>query len=94
MRKIEIEEGLRVRFPGREAEFANGVEIGILLAHLGERRPVISQILSSGNGEQARVLAEKFGYRLVVEPVTHDAVKITMTAKGIRPRLRVVGSAC
>lgn len=93
MRKIEVGEGLRVRFPGRVAEFANGVEIGILLAHLGERRSVIVQTLSAENGEQARVLAERFGYRSVLEPATHDTVKITLTAKGIRPRLRVVAPA-
>ena len=92
MRTIEVEEGLRVRFPGRSASFADGVEIGILLARLGERRPVIAQSLSAGNAEQVRALAEKFGYRLMLEPSTRDTVQITLTANGIRPKLRVVSA--
>jgi len=93
VRTIEVEEGLRVRFPGRGASFADGVEIGILLAHLGERQPVIAQTISCGNAEQARVLAAKFGYRLTLEAAGADSMRITLTAQALRPRLRIVSSA-
>jgi hypothetical protein len=93
VRKIEVEEGLRVRFPGREAEFANGVEIGILLAQMGMRQPVVAQRIAAENVDQARTLAEKLGYRLVVDAVSADTVRVTLTAKGIRPKLKVVSTA-
>ena len=90
MRKIEILADLRVRFPERDAEFDEGVEVGIVatLMALGERN--IRRRISAGSVIQLRPLAEHFRYRLSAEP-GHDGVEVTLEPTYLRPSLRVVG---
>lgn len=90
MRRIEIEDGLTVRFPGREGEFADGVEIGVLAALMGMGVPVIARAVALSNIEQARALAEKLGYRLVVRPACGETVRVELRRLGVRPQLKVV----
>ncbi len=54
MRFIHVEDGLRLRFPGRDAAFNEGVEIGILAVNLASGRGEFTLQLSSGTLEQAR----------------------------------------
>lgn len=90
MRTIEIEDGLTVRFPGRESEFADGVEIGVLAALMGMGLPVIGRAIARDNIEQARKLAGKLGYRLVARPSTGETARVELRRAGVRPQLKVV----
>ncbi len=93
VRSIEIEDGLSVRFPRRSADFTEGVEIGILAAYMALRHPFIAREISTASLIQARVLAEKLGYRLTEEEEADAFTRITLTRQDIRPKLRLVSSA-
>lgn len=93
MRTIEVEEGLSIRFPERGSEFADGVEMGMLALEISSRRPVLSRTISSHNVDQARVLANKLGYRVVDAQRNGEWTRITVHQRGIRPLLRVVSDA-
>ena len=93
MRAIEVESGLTLRFPKRGPEFADGVEIGVLAALMALEQPVVSRTIATGNIEQARVLAENLGYRLVNTQLEGQTARITLNKRGVRPTLRVVTSA-
>lgn len=89
MRRITIEDGLTIRFPARDAGFAEGVEIGMLatlmaLGHEDIRRPI-----AHGTLEQARALAQGFGYRLVETGRGAEETRILLTRRA-RPALRLV----
>ncbi len=93
MRSIEIEDGLNVRFPRRSADFTEGVEIGILAALMALRHPFVARDIATTNLIQARLLAEKLGYRLTEEDSAGEMTRVTLTRQDIRPRLRLVSSA-
>jgi len=93
MRTIEVEQGLSIRFPERGPEFADGVEMGMLALQMSSRDPIIMRAVTSHNVEQARVLAEKLGYRVVQEDRRGPTTTITLHQRGMRPVLRVVSSA-
>lgn len=93
VRSIEIEDGLSLRFPRRSADFAEGVEIGILAAFMALRHPFVARDIATASLIQARVLAESLGYRLTEEETSGELTRITLTRHDIRPRLRLVSSA-
>ncbi|MFY9293865.1 MAG: hypothetical protein WAP03_24695 [Methylorubrum rhodinum] len=92
MRTIHVEEGLRLRFPGRDASFHEGVEIGILAVNLASGRSEFTLRFSSSTLEQARALASQLGYRTHV--VADDATwaEVTFLTGQRRPRLALVHS--
>lgn len=93
MRSIELEQGLKVRFPGQDASFADGVEIGVLATLMNLKRPEFDREIASGNVEQARALGRKFGYHLAdLDPVAADRVRVTFRARSLAPKLRLVAS--
>lgn len=94
MRSVELEQGLKVRFPGQDASFADGVEIGVLATLMVGRQPEFAREIASGNVEQARALGRKLGYHLSdLEAVTGDRVRATFRARSLAPKLRLVASA-
>lgn len=91
MTEIEVEDGLSVRFPGRETAFLEGVEIGLLLAEMVEGPMDVIRRVRSSNAAQARELATSFGYRTVtVGDDRAELVEMHFTKRRLKPRLLVV----
>jgi hypothetical protein len=90
MALIEVEDGLRVRFPGRDPAFLEGVEIGLLLSDLAAGVPVIERRMRTASLPQARELAEAFGYRLAAAPDNGGWTEIHCGDGRARPRLTLV----
>ncbi|KAB0677168.1 hypothetical protein [Aureimonas leprariae] len=94
MRSIELEQGLKVRFPGQDASFADGVEIGVLAALMTAKHPEFDREIALGNLEQARALGRKLGYHLADQELAAvDRVRVTFRARSLAPKLRLVASA-
>ena len=92
MRRIFIEDGLSVRFPGRDEEFDQGFEMGILATLMSAGPSQGAVCISSETLAQAHALAERMGFRLVCEPAGDGFATVTLASRQARPRLRVVHS--
>ena len=79
---IQIAEGFRLRFPSRSAEFAEGVEIGVLTTLLDMGLVEFNRVISVTARQQAISLADALGYSVTEEPVTDGLVSITFRQKG------------
>ncbi|GJD97132.1 hypothetical protein [Methylobacterium iners] len=90
MRQIQVEEGLRLRFPGRSGEFDEGVEIGLLLADLAQGGSAFSRTVSAANVDQARRVAGSFGYRVQIMVEQQDCTDLLFSVRSRRPVLTVV----
>ena len=91
MNKIEVEDGLRIRFPGREDLFCEGVEVGLIIGLLASLTPEFDRLIESSTVEQAAALAVKFGYRIcALVPTANAKVRVTFTNRPKRPQLRIV----
>ncbi|MGH1575092.1 hypothetical protein ACRAWG_36200 [Methylobacterium sp. P31] len=90
MRHIQVEDGLRLRFPRRGDEFAEGVEIGLLLGRMAAVQREFTAHLASSTLEQARILAERMGYRVHI--VSDDAVtaEVIFLTGSRRPKLTLI----
>jgi hypothetical protein len=93
MRHIHLAEGLRLRFPGRDENFDQGVEIGMLavLMDMGTRE--FRRWISSANLEQARALAKQLGYQVIESPGEDGWADVVFRSGQVRPQLRLVHSA-
>lgn len=87
---IHLDDGLVVRFPGRDQEFAEGVEVGMLAALMDQGALELHRWIRVSNVDQVRVLAEKFGYRLLQGERSGVLTRVTLSHRRARPRLRVV----
>ena len=92
MRHIHVEDGLSLRFPGRDEEFNEGVEIGIVAARMSTGQSCFTTRVSLANIEQACSLAEKMGYRLILGPTQDTSAQVTFRTSPARPRLTLVHS--
>lgn len=90
MRFIHVENGLRLRFPGRDAAFNEGVEIGILAVNLASGRGEFTLQLSSATLEQARALAAQMGYRVHVVQSDEAWAEVTFLTGRRRPKLTLI----
>jgi hypothetical protein len=90
MRHIHLEDQLRIRFPGRSADFDEGVEVGMIAALMALKVPNVSRWIAASTGSQIRSLAEKFGYRVIIDEDGADWWHVTLTNAKARPQLRVV----
>lgn len=90
MRTIEIIDDVRLRFPGRDAEFDLGVEIGAVSVLLAQGTPLIQRTLSAAAIEQLRPIAERFRYALVATPAGEGMMEVSLLHWSRRPLLRVV----
>lgn len=91
MRKIEIIDDVRVRFPGRDAEFDLGLEVGAISVLMAQGMPVIQREMSLAASELLRPLAEKFRYALVATPgADAEVVSVSLVQWSRRPLLRLV----
>lgn len=87
---VEIEPGLRLRFPHRSAEFREGVEIGVLAATIATGAVPFDHPVSAENLDQARDLASSMGYRAVVIGEVDGIVTLLITRRSMKPKLAVV----
>jgi hypothetical protein len=92
VRRIQVEDGLALRFPGRGEEFNEGVEIGILAAMMSSGQRGFTQWMSTDNIEQARAIAEKLGYHLTTGEVDGILTEVTFRTGRARPTLTLVHS--
>jgi len=93
MRHIHLADGLRLRFPGRDENFDQGVEIGMLavLMDMGTRE--FRRWISSSNLEQARALAKQLGYHVVEGEGSEGWTELVFRSGSARPQLKLVHSA-
>ena len=92
MRRIHVEEGLSLRFPGRPEEFNEGVEIGVLAVLMSSGHTAFTQWISTANVAQARSLAEPMGYRLTEGDADGLFTEVTLRIAEARPKLTLVHS--
>ena len=90
MRWVQVEDGLSLRFPARDAAFHEGVELGILAALLNAGHGRVTHIMSAANLDQARALAAKMGYRLTLGGSEGEMIEVDFWTGPARPRLRLV----
>lgn len=97
MRRIDVSDGLRVRFPSRGEEFDQGVEIGVIAALMSMELADFSRWISTSSVGQARTLADKLGYRVIEGSTEEGWAQVTFrfgrTGRGARPSLKLVHSA-
>lgn len=90
MRRIEIAEGLELGFPGRSADFREGVEIGLLAAALLYGAPSVTLGVSVRAIPQAAELARKLGYAMTRAPEQGSEPDAVQFVFKDTKRLRVV----
>lgn len=91
MNDIAVEDGLTVRFPEREPDFIEGVEIGLLLALLASGQSDVMQTIRTSSLEQAQALAAQFGYRCIASRQdSSNRITVHVTNRRFRPRLVAV----
>jgi len=93
MRHIHLAEGLRLRFPGRNEDFDQGVEIGMLAVLMDLGQHEFRRWISTENRNQARALAEQLGYHVIEGKGDAGWIEITFRSGPARPQLRLVHSA-
>ena len=97
MRRIDVSDGLKVRFPSRGEEFDQGVEVGVIAALMSLELSDFSRWISPHSIGQIRNLADKLGYRVIEGAAEGEWAQVTFQL-GIgrpapRPRLKLVHSA-
>ncbi|WP_108396828.1 hypothetical protein [Devosia submarina] len=90
MQTIEIIDDVRMRFPGRGAEFDLGVEVGSVSVLLAQGVPLVQRTLSAAATEQLRPIAERFRYALVATSAGEGMMEVSLVHWSRRPLLRVV----
>jgi len=91
MRKIEILDDVRLRFPARDAEFDLGLEVGSVSVLMAQGIGLIQRDLSPEAVEQLRPIAERFHYALVANGAENGMMSVTLLPWSRRPLLRIVG---
>lgn len=90
MKKIEVVEGLRVRFLGRSPEFDEGIEVGLILARMAGGERLIEARVSSDVVEQLTSLSRHLCYRVSKRDTSGGAVEVVLESTATRPKLRLV----
>lgn len=93
MRHIHLSDDLRLRFPGRDEEFNQGVEIGMLAALMDLGTREFCRWIASENLDQARAVARQLGYQVVEGTAEDDWTELVFRYGSARPQLRLVHSA-
>ena len=90
MRHIHVEDGLRLRFPGREEAFNEGIEVGLALASMAAGRREFTLHIASTTLDQARALASKMGYRVHVIQQDETSAEVMFLTGSREPKLKLV----
>jgi hypothetical protein len=94
MRHIHLDDGLRLRFPGRSEEFDQGVEIGMVAVLMDQGVAEFSRWISRSNLGQIEAIAKQMGYRIEEREGSEEWADVTFLhglAKP-KPQLRLVHS--
>jgi hypothetical protein len=81
---------VRLRFPGRDAEFDLGVEVGAVSVLMAQGHALIQRELSDAAVEQLRPIADRFNYALVATEPICGVSRVSFSPKSRRPLLRIV----
>jgi hypothetical protein len=92
MRHIHLDDGLRLRFPGRSEEFDQGVEIGMLAVLMDQGEREFTRWISRANMDQARAIARQLDYHVVEGNGDDDWVSLSFRQGSAKPALRLVHS--
>ena len=92
MRHIQVEGGLRLRFPGRDATFNEGVEIGLLLAQMASGQSEFTMRVAATTLAQARSLASRMHYRVHVVREDEVGAELMFLTGSRQPKLTLVHS--
>ena len=95
MRHIHLDDGLRLRFPGRSEDFDQGVEIGMIAVLMDQGSPEFSRWIARSNLSQVQAIAKQMGYRIEEGSGDEEWVDVAFlhgTVKA-KPKLRLVHSA-
>ena len=92
MRSIEVEDGLRIRFPQRSPEFDEGFEIGLAAALMTIGTRAFSRSVSTASVDQLQAVSEKLGYHVQVERTEGDRSTVSVRLGRPRPKLTIVHS--
>lgn len=92
-RFIEVDQGLRLRFPEQSEDFSAGFEMGALAAFLSFGLRDCSRVIAADNLEQARAIAEGLDYRVMAGAEQDGMVTVRFVHGQARPALRLVSSA-
>ena len=90
MRPIHVEDGLTIRFPGRDKEFDEGVEMGIAIALMAARQSFTTW-LSNTTIDQAQELAGKMNFHLIRLQTRASTTQVAFRVGRPRPQFRVLG---
>jgi hypothetical protein len=95
MRHIHLDDGLRLRFPGRSEDFDQGVEIGMIAVLMDQGLPEFSRWIARSNLSQVQAIAKQMGYRVEQDDGDEEWVAITFVYGTVKakPKLRLVHSA-
>jgi hypothetical protein len=89
MRFIEVNEGLRLRFPGQSRDFSAGFEMGAIAALMSFEPREFTRVIATANLDQAREIAERLNFRMIVGAETGMEVTVCFSRQ-TKPTLRVV----
>lgn len=92
MRFIEVSEGLRLRFPGQSWDFSAGFEMGAIAALMSLEPRDFTRVIASANLAQAREIAERLNYRVIVGQAEGDEVTVCFS-RHAKAKLRLVSTA-
>lgn len=92
MRHIHLDDGVRLRFPGRSEDFDQGVEIGMLAVLMDQGMSDFARWISQSNLDQVRAIAKQLGYHVVEGNRDAEWVELTFRYGTAKPQLRLVHS--
>ncbi|KQT52063.1 hypothetical protein ASG43_20460 [Aureimonas sp. Leaf454] len=92
MRRIEVAEELKVRFPARSAEFDDGFEVGMMALLMSRKEAEFTRSVSTRIVDQCVELAGKLGYHLGEREDGADNVRLTFRTRRAKPKLRLVSN--
>lgn len=95
MRHIHLDDGLRLRFPGRSEDFDQGVEIGMIAVLMDQGLPEFSRWIARSNLSQVQAIAKQMGYRVEQDDGDEEWVEVAFVYGTVKakPKLRLVHSA-
>lgn len=94
MRHIHLDDGLRLRFPGRSEDFDQGVEIGMIAVLMDQGLSEFSRWIARSNLSQVEAIAKQMGYRIEENGGDGEWADITFLYGTVeaKPKLRLVHS--
>jgi DNA polymerase elongation subunit (family B) len=92
MRHIHLDDGLRLRFPGRTEEFDQGVEIGMLAVLMDQGMREFTRWIARTNVDQVRAIARQLNYHVVEGDGDGEWVSLSFRQEGAKPALTLVHS--